>query len=81
MTKSRVSTAIRFPPTLHAALKRAAEERDMSINHLTVKAVEEFLPRLLPAAELSLTRPSKPSRNQVIKDGIEKLRTEHGAER
>jgi predicted transcriptional regulator len=55
-TKSRTTTAIRFPDTLHERLKDAADERDLSINFLVVKAVEDFLDRLIPAGELRLTR-------------------------
>jgi predicted HicB family RNase H-like nuclease len=50
------ATAIRFPPDLHAELKRAADERYLSINFLVVAAVREFLPRLIPADEFTLTR-------------------------
>jgi predicted HicB family RNase H-like nuclease len=50
------ATAIRFPPDLHAELKQAADERYLSINFLVVAAVREFLPRLIPADELRLTR-------------------------
>ncbi len=56
MRKPRSSTAIRFPVDLHEALTKAAEERDLSINYLVNKAVEEFLPRLIPANELKLTK-------------------------
>lgn len=53
-TKS--ATAIRFPAEVHDRLKAAAEERQFSINFMVVKAVEEFLDRLIPASELRLTR-------------------------
>ena len=56
--KARTGTAIRFPAELHEQLRVAAEERDLSINFLVVKAVEDFLPRLIPADELTLTRPT-----------------------
>jgi len=56
--KNRTTTAIRFPDELHERLKVAAEERDLSINFLVVKAVEDFLERLLPADEFRLTRAS-----------------------
>lgn len=55
-TKRRTATAIRFPEQLHDALVQAAEERDLSVNYLVVKAVQEFLPKLVPANELRLTR-------------------------
>lgn len=54
--KARTTTAIRFPDELHEQLKTAAEDRDLSINFLVVKAVEEFLERLIPADEFRLTR-------------------------
>ena len=52
----RTATAIRFPEHLHERLRTAADERDLSVNFLVVKAVEEFLDRLIPAHELRLTR-------------------------
>lgn len=52
----RTATAIRFPPELHAALTKAAAERDVSVNWLVVKAVADFLPRLLPVEEMRWTR-------------------------
>ncbi len=56
--KQRTTTAIRFPDSLHERLKEAADERDLSINFLVVKAVEDFLERLVPASEFRLTRMS-----------------------
>jgi len=53
---SRITTAIRFPAPVHEQLRQAAEDRDLSVNFLVVKAVEEFLERLIPAKELRLTR-------------------------
>lgn len=53
---SRTTTAIRFPAELHDALAAAANERDLSMNYLVVKAVEDFLPRLVPVDEFRLTR-------------------------
>jgi predicted HicB family RNase H-like nuclease len=55
-SRSRTTTAIRFPPELHEQLRVAAGERDLSINYLVVRAVQDFLPRLIPADELRLTR-------------------------
>lgn len=54
--RARTTTAIRFPEELHDLLRTAADERDLSINYLVVKAVEDYLPRLKPASELRLTR-------------------------
>ena len=53
--KARTTTAIRFPAALHEQLRVAAAERDLAMNYLVVKAVEDFLPRLKPADEF-LTR-------------------------
>ncbi len=55
-SETRSATAIRFPEELHEQLRRAADERHFSINFLVVKAVEDFLSRLIPANELKLTR-------------------------
>jgi predicted DNA-binding ribbon-helix-helix protein len=54
--KPRTVTAVRLPPPLYESLKAAAEDRDLSVNYLMTKAVEEFLERLIPADELRLTR-------------------------
>lgn len=43
---------IRFPTHLHDILVEAAKERDVSVNYLVTKAVEEYLPRLIPVDEL-----------------------------
>jgi predicted transcriptional regulator len=47
---------IRFPDDLAADLQRAADERDVSVNYLVVKAVQDFIPRLIPAEDFRLTR-------------------------
>lgn len=54
--RARTTTAIRFPEDVHQRLKEAADERDLSINFMVVKAVEEMLENLVPADELRLTR-------------------------
>jgi predicted HicB family RNase H-like nuclease len=54
--KSRSATAIRFPEELHEQLREKADEYEFSINYLVVKAVEDFLPRMIPAKDLKLTR-------------------------
>lgn len=54
--KNRSATAIRFPEELHEQLREKADEYEFSINYLVVKAVEDFLPRMLPAKDLKLTR-------------------------
>lgn len=52
----RTSTAIRFVPEVHDRLVAAAEERDVSINWLVNRAVEQFLDRLIPVDEWEITR-------------------------
>ena len=48
---------IRMPQELYDKLEKAAKERDLSMNWLIVKALEDFLPRLIPADQFSLTKP------------------------
>lgn len=56
MRKARMTTAIRFSPELHQRLKDAAEERDLSINFLVVKACEQFVEALIPVKEIQWTK-------------------------
>jgi hypothetical protein len=42
-TEPRKATAVRLPRPLHSELRRVAEERDVSVNHLVIKAVREWL--------------------------------------
>lgn len=44
-TEPRVATAVRLPEPLHGELRRVAAERDVSVNHLVIKAVREWLER------------------------------------
>ena len=55
-----VNTAIRMKPKLHEALKAAAEEREVSVNFLINRAVEDFLPRLIPVEHVRWTKPPPP---------------------
>ena len=55
-TRKRSATAIRFPPEMHAALTQAAADRDVSLNWMVNRAVEDFLSRLIPADEIRWTR-------------------------
>ncbi len=57
----RVSTAIRFPVALHDRLEEAAQDRDLSVNWLVVRAVEHYLDRLRPVDEMLVTAPAKPA--------------------
>lgn len=49
--ENRVTTAVRLPEDLHDRLKQAADERDVSVNYLMTKAVDDYLDRLVPAEE------------------------------
>lgn len=57
---ARITTAIRFPDQLHEQLKQAADARGLSVNFIVVKAVEDFLERLVPPEGLRLTRVGGP---------------------
>jgi len=48
---------VRLDAELHARLRAAAAERGVSRNLLIERACEDFLERLIPVAELHLTRP------------------------
>ncbi|MDP8930870.1 MAG: toxin-antitoxin system HicB family antitoxin [Actinomycetota bacterium] len=48
----RVTTAIRIPASLHDRLRDAASQRDVSVNYLVIKALDDFLERLVPADEV-----------------------------
>lgn len=54
--KARTTTAVRLPEALHDQLRQAADDRGLSVNYMVVKALEDFLGRLIPADELKLTR-------------------------
>lgn len=51
-----MTTALRVPRDLHERLKLAAEERQVAVNLLAVKALEDYLDRLIPVEDLRLTR-------------------------
>jgi predicted HicB family RNase H-like nuclease len=53
---TRTSTCIRLPEDLHGRLAAAAAERDVSMNYLVTKAVEQFIDRLVPVDEMRWTR-------------------------
>lgn len=53
----RIHTAIRIPREIHEQLTRAADEREVSVNWLVNRALEDFLPRLVPVEEIQWTRP------------------------
>lgn len=47
---------VRLPDDLHARLKAASEERDLSMTVMVNKAVTQFLDRLIPVDEIRRTR-------------------------
>ncbi len=49
----RIATAVRLPESLHQRLHDAATDRDVSVNLLVNRAVEDFLDRL-PSADAVL---------------------------
>lgn len=53
----RVTTAVRLSESLHERLLEAATERDVSVNLLVSRAVDDFLGRLVPVDELVRTKP------------------------
>ncbi|MCU1426777.1 MAG: hypothetical protein JWL83_777 [Actinomycetia bacterium] len=55
--EERVTTAVRVPKTLHDRVRAAADERQVGVNLLVVRALEEYLDRLVPVDELVRTRP------------------------
>ena len=50
---------MRLPRELHDRLRRAAEERQVAVNYIMVKSLEDYLDRLIPIDELELTRPKR----------------------
>lgn len=53
----KVSTGYSLPVDLHTELREAAKARGVSASYLVQKAVEDYLPRLIPVEELTLVRP------------------------
>jgi predicted transcriptional regulator len=56
--QERVTTAIRMSEELQNRLKEAADERDISVNLLAVKAIADYLDHLIPTDEILQTRRS-----------------------
>lgn len=50
--QSRSSTGIRMSPELHERLRKACEERDVTMNWMTCRAIEYYLDRLIPVEEI-----------------------------
>lgn len=53
----KTSTGYSLPTDLHNELREAAKARGVSASYLVQKAVEDYLPRLIPVDELTLVRP------------------------
>lgn len=51
----RVATAVRFPEDLHQRLQEHAEMRDVSVNWLVTRAVEQFLDGLPSREQVEAT--------------------------
>lgn len=49
--EKRVTTAVRLPAELHDRLRDAAEARDVSVNFIVIKALQDYLERLIPVGE------------------------------
>jgi hypothetical protein len=60
--EERVTTAVRVPKTLHDRARAVAQERQVGMNLLVVRALEEYLDRLVPVDELVRTRDERGSR-------------------
>jgi predicted transcriptional regulator len=60
--EERVATAMRLPATLHQELQSAAEERDVSVNLLVIRAIRQYLEALLPIDRLTEERRSEERR-------------------
>jgi predicted HicB family RNase H-like nuclease len=58
----RVATQVRLPRDLHQRLLEAANDRDLSANYLMTRAIADFLDRLIPADQFTLTRRPEPNR-------------------
>ena len=58
----RVATAVRLPVSVHAELQRLARARDVSVNYVVTRAVEELLAHSSPLdADTGLSARPKPS--------------------
>jgi predicted HicB family RNase H-like nuclease len=55
-TEDRVTTAVRVPKTLHERVRAAADERQVGFNLIVVRALEDYLERLVPVDEVVRTR-------------------------
>lgn len=62
----RISTAIRLPKELHDRLQRESIDRELSINALVTRAVEQYLAGLIPVSDALVTwGPDHPSYDEM----------------
>jgi hypothetical protein len=54
---ANISSGYSLPVDLHDELRAAAKARGLSASYLVQKALEDYLPRLIPVEELALVRP------------------------
>ncbi|MBS1837744.1 MAG: toxin-antitoxin system HicB family antitoxin [Actinobacteria bacterium] len=59
----RIATAVRLPESIHRDLQRVAHDRDVSVNRLVTKAIEEYLDRL-PGVDESLSTVTPPAKDR-----------------
>lgn len=53
---ARTALCIRLPPEMAERLRMEADARAVSVNWMVTKALEDFLPRLIPVDEMKWTR-------------------------
>ncbi len=63
--EERVTTAVRVPKTLHDRVRAVADERQVGMNLLVVRALEEYLDRLVPVEEVVRTRAPSPGEGRT----------------
>lgn len=56
--RSKASASISVSIEAHERIRAAAAERGLSVQYLATRAVEDYLDRLIPVAELVLVRPA-----------------------
>lgn len=57
-TPEKTSSGYSLPTDLHDEVRKCAAERGFSTSHLVELALRDFLPRLIPVAEVVLVRPA-----------------------
>ena len=57
-TEPRRATAVRLPESVYLRVRQAADERDVSVNLLIVKALSRFLDQLPPTDAVLTSDPN-----------------------